>query len=424
MVIGRMHYMQEEKNVQSGFNSDKTCFFFRELVFHVESSVRRKRICVSFDTQNCRFILKLSTAMVNNPTKQLIFFIENMLINNYEHLKNIARKYFPKNNFVHNSTEGQMYHTDDIVYLNGLPYRLEVEYQMVPDLSRPLSYKDDEVTLLSEPQSLVLMMVPSENSRFAGKFERLYGKDYYSQELLENLPILVTEAAARKYNLYHGLSVSVEQPIQKTVADNYTAASVDIEETVKQRIQEHNLAFDPDIAAAPAYGHNRLCAQIPVQAGLLLPLRHMELLSTVYMRRMPMDYAWCVPVHKDTAIRDIVIDSYTQSVKMLSHWAYLDLWQALNHGNLCSNRYLFEPDGELLQYMIRWPKLIIDEANKDAIPHMAKWVKIHEELLIESNKSQKTYLNSAFLNYSKVCEDILFSDQELVKRLVREFQQK
>lgn len=421
---------------QEGFSSDGKLFFYRDLVMDVETSARRKRICISFDTQRYRFILKLNPKQLESKDPELLDIIKRMVNNNYDTLKNLLKEHVPVEQF---ENDLKQYHTDDIVYFNGLPYRLEVEYIKTPSLRYAFDSRHSEAVIERHPQSLVLMMVPSEHARYAGKFDLLYKQGYYSHELLEQLPVLLTDAAARSYNLKYGLTLEAENKeldddviFSNSASSKYEATSVSAtstyeasgvsaaspyesahikdgqnsingiahtekaslgtSQTVDNSLQKFSSyenkqialsagaddyaadmpdylntlfnkfisadspeysKFDPQKAAAPAIGKNKLTARIPVQEGLILPPRHMELLTSVYMRRVALEYAWTMDISQDDDAFRLLAEHYSKNIKLLTHLATCDLWSSLNNGTLCSHRYFLDPDNEFLKYYIR-----------------------------------------------------------------------
>lgn len=425
---------------QEGFSNDGKLFFYRDLVMDVETSVRRKRICISFDTRRYRFILKLNPKQVESRDPELLAIIKRMVNNNYDTLKNLLKEHVPVEQF---ENDLKQYHTDDIVYFNGLPYRLEVEYIKTPSLRYALDSRHSETVIERQPQSLVLMMVPSEHARYAGKFELLYKQGYYSHELLEQLPVLITDAAARSYNLKYGLTLESKndeldeanlyanaassQPDFVTAipqqsftsvlsasndaataikdrqnsidsvlhTDKASTGSTQTLESTQQKVgikenKQRDLGagadeyaddmpdylntlfnkfvsgdspecsiFDPKKAAAPAIGKNKLTARIPVQEGLILPPRHMELLTSVYLRRVALEYAWTMDISQDEECFYDLANHYSKNIKVLSNLAACDLWIALKNGTLCSHRYFLDPDNEFLKHYITTTKFSI-----------------------------------------------------------------
>lgn len=182
-----------------GFSSDFKQYYFRDLVFNVDFNKRRKRISVVFNRESCTFSLKIGRYPQWWTQPAMLKSIDVVLSSNYSQFQVLLHENVCLSDISAPKQENQ-YATGDIVYLYGLPYRLEVEYEMKPNYILNGKRTQDSVMITSQPQQLLLMMVPEGTSRYAGKFDRLCAEGYYKKELLNKLPVLVTQAAADYHN--------------------------------------------------------------------------------------------------------------------------------------------------------------------------------------------------------------------------------
>lgn len=387
-------------SVQDGFSRDGSQFFFKDLVFHVETSVRRKRTLVAFDCLKCRFILKINAQAAKERRPEFVALIKRMLNSNYDKFQQLLQENVQFKEFSSNN-DCQQYNTDDIVYLNGLPYRLEVEYEIKPDLSRKKLKLDDslpngQAQITQKPQQLVLMMVPEGSSRYAGKFEYLYEQGYYNKALLNELPVLITEASAERFNedieaakakIRCGLqSIGADcstDPLQLLQAQDskpsitsgsepdclsitsdsvFTALSAQSAQAQGEPTYTANgwLSYDAILANGQldrALGSEikRVMTALPVKASLLLPPRHMELLEALYLKRAPLEYAWLFTLDQDSKDFADLVQQYGRAIKTLTTELYCDLWNALNQGSLCTNKFLLDPESQFLWRLLYSP---------------------------------------------------------------------
>lgn len=421
---------------KEGFSDDDTKYYFKDLVFTVHISARRKKSAIVFNRANCEFELKLNKLEFFMRTPEFLKRLKRMVTNSYPKLKQLLQDNVKFKDFNLNKSDALQYNTDDIVYLNGMPYRLEIEYEMHPDLSKPSisslhNDAGDTMEIKQEPQQLALMMVPQENSRYGGKFEYLYEHGYYNKNLLQELPILITQAAAERYNAdlaaakqaitdfksrtgatstssatttsstttssgaatissastssstcatstanaaQDSTTSSVSTSSKASAANEAQASLLEGGNTLAKAAQANAQVYTQDKAIqasgrgnaqAQGQGNNDPIIQyyvyrdvlraLPVQAGLILPPRHMQLLMALYLKRAPLDYAWMFSLDQDSPEFRELEAQYGRAIKSLTTELYFDLWRSLNVGEVCLNKFLLDADGQFLKRVLYSP---------------------------------------------------------------------
>lgn len=371
-----------QDEVKEGFSEDGSKYYFKDLVFKVEVSSRRKKSAIMFSRATCEFVLKLNKLEYFMRTPEYLRVLKRMVSTSYPKLKQLLQDNLKFKDFNLNKPDVLQYNTNDIVYINGMPYRLEIEYK---ERFRDEDIWDDggsndKAYILQQPQQLALMMVPQGQSRYAGKFEYLYEHGYYHKNLLQELPIIITPTAAEQYNLDLEIAkqrlASLKPNLQETAStDNHDGGSVSFDHA---QVNSQNLSQAKDQSKLSPHAQAKVSLHdsmqekdeqgavdeqgaikeevyqdvmraLPVHAGLILPPRHMKLLMSLYLKRVPLDYAWLFSLDQNLPEFKELEAQYGRAIKSLTTELYCDLWQALNEGYVCQNKFLLDADGQFLK---------------------------------------------------------------------------